>query len=146
MLSTMLNKRSFIAIDVCKRCVYLDVVPLVIVHGVDVDAQLGSRETHAGHLVLETFDFESSRYNVMQQKLRSEEVRSVNRVYELSRWNNGRSELTPLRSLGLSLNFCSAFSGPPSCTSRVRNALSVGTNIVYGPAYDNDTVRGLVAL
>jgi len=40
---------------------------------------------------------------------------------------------TPLRSLGLSWNFCSALSGPPSCTSNVLKALSVGTNMVYGP-------------
>lgn len=44
-----------------------------------------------------------------------------------------KGERTPLRSRGFSRNFCSAFSGPPSCTSNVLKALSVGTNIVYGP-------------
>lgn len=31
------------------------------------------------------------------------------------------------------MNFSSALSGPPSCTNKLLNALSVGTNIVYGP-------------
>jgi len=50
---------------------------------------------------------------------------------------------TPLKSLGLSWNFSSAFSGPPSCTNNVLNALSVGTNTVYGPVNNITMIRKL---
>ena len=56
--------------QIVKSARYLDVVPLVVVHRINVDAQLRSREAHARHLVLQAFNSESSRDYVVQEQLK----------------------------------------------------------------------------
>lgn len=49
---------------------YRYVIPFVIVHGVDVHAQLRSREAHSCHFVLQCVDPECTRDHMVQQQLR----------------------------------------------------------------------------
>jgi hypothetical protein len=103
--------------------IHLNIVPFHVVHVVLVDSELSPRQRHSGHLVLQRPDGEGSGDDVVQQQLQTIAHREKPRECR-------RHTLTPLRSLGLSLNFSSAFSGPPSCTNSVLKALSVGTNMV----------------